>query len=498
MKPFLSRRNFLKLFPALSLFLLPPIKMFFEATRAQAGPNILIFVFDALSARHMPIYGYKRNTTPNIARFAERAIVYHAHHAGGNFTSAGTASLLTGVYPWTHRAIHIHGSVLDRFADENIFAAYPKDGFTYAYTHNILAEILLSQFRKHINLLKQTRELAVDDPEYSDRIFSPDYHVALWAEQLILRGVETKPSSLFGSLLYRLLRLNRKTQLAESYSEQFPRGIPNVDDVYFILEDAVNWLIQEVSSAPKPYLGYFHILPPHEPYNPRKEFIGIFKDGYQPVEKPESTFSMGRSTEELNTGRTEYDENLAYADEEFGRVLSQMELQGLLENTVVIVTSDHGEMFERGIAGHETPVLYEPLIHIPLLISVPGQTQRKDIQEVTSCVDLLPTIAQLSGQTRPAWAEGQVLPGFESGSGVNQRSVFAVEAKSSPKTGPLNKATIAVLKNEYKLIYYQGYSQNPPPELYNLSSDPEELQNIASANPSIVQDLQKEIEGKIS
>ncbi len=65
---------------------------------------MVVIVFDAFSAYNISLYGYQRETTPNIARWAERAVVYHNHNAGGNFTIPGTASLLTGTYPWTHRA----------------------------------------------------------------------------------------------------------------------------------------------------------------------------------------------------------------------------------------------------------------------------------------------------------------------------------------------------------------------------------------------------------
>ena len=171
--------------------------------------------------------------------------------------------------------------------------------------------------------------------------------------------------------------------------------------------------------------------------------------------------------------------------------------KGILDNTIVIVTADHGELFERGIVGHETPALYEPLIHIPLLISVPGQTQRQDVYSLTSCVDLLPTLAKLTGQPAPEWGEGVVLPGFRDEPAQNERSVFAVEAKSSSKLGPLKKLTVAMIKENYKLIYYRGYPKTPAPELFDLSNDPEELQDLASTKPSIAADLQQEIEAKL-
>ena len=73
----------------------------------------------------------------------------------------------------------------------------------------------------------------------------------------------------------------------------------------------------------------------------------------------------------------------------------------------VIFTADHGELFERGVVGHYCPLIYDPLAHIPLIISPPGRTERVDVQTATSSVDVLPTIARMAGLETPAWAEGR-------------------------------------------------------------------------------------------
>ena len=111
-----NRRDFLKLtsLVPLSLSLLRFLKTFAPLT-AQPK-NIAVIVFDAFSAYSISRYGYERVTTPNIDRLAKRAIVYHNHFAGGNFTSPGTASLLTGTLPWTHRAFRPNSKVAKSFA----------------------------------------------------------------------------------------------------------------------------------------------------------------------------------------------------------------------------------------------------------------------------------------------------------------------------------------------------------------------------------------------
>src|SRR5712691_5740932 len=115
--PRLKRRDFLKL----AAFFPPALALsnFFSA-QDSAGrspatnlPNVIVVLFDAMTARNLSVYGYHRETTPNFERFAERATVYHAHDSAGNFTIPGTSSLLTGMYPWTHRAIN-NGGLVDR------------------------------------------------------------------------------------------------------------------------------------------------------------------------------------------------------------------------------------------------------------------------------------------------------------------------------------------------------------------------------------------------
>jgi arylsulfatase A-like enzyme len=195
--------------------------------------------------------------------------------------------------------------------------------------------------------------------------------------------------------------------------------------------------------------------------------------------------------------RRQYDEYIAYADSEFARLYDFMAQAGLLDNTYVVLTSDHGEMFERGIKGHNTPVLYEPLVHIPLLISKPGQRQREDAYTPTSCVDLLPTLLHVTGRAIPDWCEGEVLPTFGNQAADGERSIFSIEAKENPKHAPLTKGTIALIRGRYKLIHYFGYDgYENEYELYDLVNDPEEMENLYLSRKSIAADLRRELKKK--
>ncbi|HVN15826.1 MAG TPA: sulfatase-like hydrolase/transferase, partial [Anaerolineales bacterium] len=114
MKSKFNRRDFLKLAGLTPLSFTAP--RLIKGALPTGQKNVLVVVFDAFTASNMSLYGYPRQTTPNLTRLAERAIVYHNHYAGGNFTTPGTASLLTGTLPWTHRAFTLNTMVDVSFA----------------------------------------------------------------------------------------------------------------------------------------------------------------------------------------------------------------------------------------------------------------------------------------------------------------------------------------------------------------------------------------------
>jgi len=171
----------------------------------------------------------------------------------------------------------------------------------------------------------------------------------------------------------------------------------------------------------------------------------------------------------------------------------------MLENTWVVLTSDHGEMFERGIWKHTTRTLFQPIIRVPLLISAPGQETRQDVYAHTSSVDLMPTLLHAVGQRVPDWSEGQILPPYAEKEPKNDRSIFVVEAKSNPKFGPLTKGTVAMIKGSYKLVYYTGYEGfDGEFELFNLEDDPEELKDLYGSAGSVSGALEGELLEKIA
>jgi arylsulfatase A-like enzyme len=493
-----SRREFLKLasLAAASGLSSHIIRSRLPATLDDSRPNIILLLFDTLSALHLQIHGYQRKTTPNLAHFAERATVYHSHYSPGNFTTSGTASLVTGVYPWKHRGTHIRGTVLDRYATRNLFKLFSDSQYTcFAFSHNMLVNILLSQFADRIDHLPMPTEVAIADRNITDYLLAKDYRAAIQSEESFLKSPGGDSNSLFFSLITWLIRAITTKKINQSLVEKFPRGVPQNHDIFYLLEDTFDWLLPQLKSLQNPYLAYLHLMPPHAPYNTRVEFIDTFKDDWTPIEKPEHVFTKNEPFFYLNILRGMYDEYLSYVDAEFGRFYEMLSQSNMLENTWLIVTSDHGEMFERGISYHNTETLYESIIRIPLLISQPGQVSRQDIYETTSAIDVLPTLLHLIGEKPPGWSDGHILPPFQD---FHPGEIFAVDAKSSPRFGPLSVATLAMIRDQYKLIKYRGYSGvDDFYELYDLEKDPEELADLTNQKSTLAADLIEMLERKL-
>jgi arylsulfatase A-like enzyme len=445
-------------------------------------PNILILIFDALSARNMSLYGYPRKTTPQIEEASKSGIIYHRHYSAGNFTSPGVGSFLTGTYPWTHRSFNVGGSVIPDYQNRNLFSLLNKDYFTFSYTHNDFVEIFFDQFHENIDFWIPQEEFCLG----SLHTFPGDY----LAKQTISNEVDEflfwrtpRPSAaLFSSRFVHKMQQSMMEKINREFQDEFPRGIPNFTTKFFRLEDALDWILENLEKLPQPYLGYIHLYPPHYPYNTRKEFIGIFDDHWNPPEKPNHPLSQNYSQDMLNYHRMQYDEYIAYADAEFGRFFSNLQQQDLLSDTLLILTSDHGEIFERGILAHDSATLFEPLCNIPLIIWSPSHHNGLNFHSPTSSVDLLPTFLSLLGEPVPGWSEGNILPGFTGASAKPHGNVFLVEAKENPKLTELTKVSLSLIKGDYKIIHYLGYTEAENDyEFYNLINDPDELINLADS-----------------
>jgi arylsulfatase A-like enzyme len=502
----ISRRDFMKLSALAAGSVWGASRLHSPPRVLDTGkPNILIFVFDAMSARHVSLYGYPRKTTTNLEKFAERASVYHTHHSAANFTTSGTASMLTGLYPWTHRAINYRGLIDRSLADRNLFHLVGREYVRFAFTQNYWADVLLSQFEQDLDYhLPCDMYSEIERASIQPHDMPNDRAMAYYAFQDFL-DLGAESLNLFpGSLLLASADLSRHLARAKDAPfEDYPLGLP-VSALTFSYRNehvfqGINQSIKELASRSQPYLAYFHLWSPHDPYHPHRDYIGRFQDDLKPSDKLRHPLANGdHSASELLEERLHYDEMVANVDAEFGRLMLELEAANLLQNSYVIVTSDHGELFERGELGHASPLMYAPVTHIPLLIRAPGQTQRTDYHSLTSNLDLVPTLLKLLDQDAPGWLEGRLLPGF-GGNEDASRSFFPMMAKDNPTFQPLKHATFTLLKGPHELFFYTGYPDHPDTfELYNLHEDPNELQDLFKKDINTASLLKEELLDTIS
>ncbi len=495
----LSRRDFLKLLAGTSAGL---GALGFKGLRdlALAGndkqPNIIVLVFDAMSARNLSLYGYPRPTTPNLERFAQRATVYHAHYSAGNFTVPGTASMLTGLYPWHHRAF-AQRSLMRSGLSENLFRVAP-DHHGVGWTQNIWADVLLRQLHAEM-------DDHLPSPLFSDKSLAAmpsqrlpnDSVVAYYALDEFLFSSHQILNPYPGSALLGYMDITRGLldNRARAQEGEYPFGVPNNSYYTFRHPQVFEGLLGEIIERTRdnsPWLGYFHLFSPHTPYCPRKQFTGIFPEIRLPYQKRHPLAAHHADAKTIRYLRDRYDEFIADLDHEFGLLVDALEREGVLETSYLFVTSDHGEMFERGEWGHGSPLLYDPVIHIPLVVSAPGQRERRDVFAPTCNTDLVPTIAHLIGASVDG-LDGRLLPEL-GGETDAARSLFSMVAMYNSSFQPIGEGTVALIRGSLKVIHYRGYEKAPTDfEMYDLDDDPFELKDLVPRQPSEFAQVKEEL-----
>ncbi|MBC7875870.1 MAG: sulfatase-like hydrolase/transferase [Anaerolineales bacterium] len=482
----ISRRDFLKFAGMTTASVLAARPLNFLDSAGVEGHNIIIILCDSFSAKHLSLYGYPRQTTPNIDAFAERSTVFHNHYSGGNFTTTGTASMLTGMIPWKHRALNLGGLVRSEFIGSNPYTLLGSDYFRFAFSQNPFPDRLIGQYYKDIDRFLPPSAYSLQKDFSPLSVFDNDRVLASIAIEDFLLPIQD--STVAGTALFGYINKNRILTNPRNQKITYRHGIPEVLEswslISYLNEEIYSGLYSELihlASKASPYFAYFHLYSPHFPYRPRNDFLKLFRDdGFKPVSKPIHPLASGVDEGSLISLSALYDKQIVQVDDEFGRLIAKLNKDGILENSYLIFTSDHGELFERGFFGHGDEFMYEPVLHIPLIIRAPGQAKRDDIFALTSNIDILPTILSIAGKSPAPDVDGQVLPGL-GGQTDEDRLIFSIYAGKNPAFGRLEKAVISMRRREYKLIAYLGYDNfDHVFELYDLEKDPDELDNLVS------------------
>ena len=357
-----------------------------NALNADAQRFNVIFIFvDALRADHLSVYGYHRDTSPNLRRFAERASVF-----------------------------------------ENAFTPSP-------YTFEAFPKFMKSSYW--------------------------DAHVETWTEVLERSGYNT---ILFPRRISTMLR--------------YVKGMSKVvRDGSKGLKETVDSTIDVLGKEPsdKPFCAFVYVSDPHMPYAGHSEY------------------NFGSSIVDR------YDGEVAYTDSHLGRLFDWLEQSGKIENTAVVLMSDHGESLgERAVYKHTTQ-LYNEQMRVPMIVHVPRMSARR-VTDYVSTIDLGSTLLNAVGIECPAEYMGASLLPLMRGEMFTRLSVYGEQTMTEDSryvpldqyVYPSTKKYAIVGQDGYKLIYNREANSF---ELFNLKDDPAELRNLYHRMPELAAEMTQKL-----
>jgi arylsulfatase A-like enzyme/Tfp pilus assembly protein PilF len=227
-----------------------------------------------------------------------------------------------------------------------------------------------------------------------------------------------------------------------------------------VVNVALDWLRQPRSEE-TPFFAWVHLYDPHAPYSAPEPYASRFADD-------------------------PYDGEVAYTDFLIGQLLDGLDELGALEQTVILVTADHGE----GLEDHDEPghglFLYDPTVLVPLILRLPGQEHAGlEVGDQVRLIDIAPTLLELTDLPVPTEFEGASLTPFLVGEGTSRP---AYSETYFPRLHFGWQELYALRNDEYKYILA------PRPELYLIDADPEEATNLVDAQPARAAAMRAELE----
>jgi arylsulfatase len=403
------------------------------------APNVILIVADQLRADRIHAYGNPRLTTPNLDQLASRGVRFARYFTVGSWTAPSFSALHTSLYPSRTGVTLLWRPdmpVLNK--DVPVMAEVFKDHgyYTTAVVNNSLAGHALT-----------------------GRGFDEYYEGAAVA-----------------------LDVTERVGLAANAQYRAPAT----------LERVIPWLDRNHS---KRFFLYVHFWEPHSPYDPPPE-DDIFKSdaypymsdtGYDVAHGPLKRLAMLGDQKAIERLYQLYDGKIHYVDRYIGKLLDHVRELGLEGNTIVALTSDHGELMfshPKDYLTSDHRSLYDENLHIPFIVAGPGIPQGKVVEGLGSNIDSAPTLLDLAGLPNLDDAEGHSLVSMIRGSGLPvNHYIFAEEDLGNPAR--------SVRSENYRLIKYfwDGKLQ-----LFDLKRDPRELTDVAKENPSVLAELSAQLE----
>lgn len=418
-------------------------------------PNVLLIVIDTLRADHLTSYGYDRRTTPHIDRLAEEGVLYEECISSSSWTLPAHASLFTGLFARDHRTT--------------------SENWTLDESFETLAELL--------------KEAGYHTGGFSNNVWTNDVSG-------LKRGFDT---------FLEMWREQPEREKGISFDD------PTVDmGAARTNEEIFAWL-DGLSDKSRPFFVFINYFEPHLPYRPTQPHDDDFlteKIDQGTIRRLRSFYSpreygyilgvpwMEVSAREIEILTALYDGEIAYVDSMIGQLVKGLETRELLDNTLLVITSDHGEhLGEHHMLEHKLSV-YDPLLRVPLILRNPGRIPAGvRITTQVQAHDVFGTILDTTGVRKdflPRLPLEDRAHEYTFAELAYPRIFLDVIAKEIPgwDASAFARSLKVVRGQRYKLIW----GSDDRLELYDLAADPGEMQNLAGSQPAVLEKMQKVLE----
>lgn len=434
-----------------------------RAVAPAGAPDVFLISMDTTRADHMSTYGYERETSPHLTALAADGLNFTQGRSPAQWTVPGHASMLTGMYPSRHGAHYVGGWS----AGPAIYGR--RRVFPLAEDKTTLAEVLHGRgwatgaFVANFANLYRGFGMAQGFQRYEDHpqlLLRPIPHVVGFVQQF---------SPAFMKKPFR--SAHDINAAAFDWMDTLPQGRPAF--VFLNYLEPHHWI------AAPPYDRWAKDLPNAK----RLARKGLFTH----------KIPAGLSAEESEFVTANYDGQILAMDAALGELVAELKRRGRYENALIVVSADHGELLgEHDIVGHGGRMMYEGLLHVPMVVKLPGATRAKGVvDDPVQVVDILPTVLD---------AVGAPVPGGVQGSPMRQvaRNSLA-EEHINPEFVSFygevyNRALRVIYDGPYKLIS----SSRGEKLLFDLTKDPNENNDLAKQEAERVASMESELEAAMS
>jgi len=428
--------------------------------------NVVVVVIDALRASDVGCYGRRDDTTPNIDGLAEESLVFERCFAASNKTDVSMSSIMSGKYPREHGITH-HGT---RHNEGNLARLENR-------SPKFLPELLTEHGYETLGVdwMGRWHEWGYDH-----------YGVESGGRNVQDTG-DTVAEKAFNRVKDAVLEL--PDPLLTPIMKQYYRRA-GYNDFRADCEALTDIAIDRIEDADEPFFTLLHYWDVHPPYLPPEEHKSKFdydgedehlskyfgKGGKGPLSAAFQAYARGEQTH-MSDAKEAYDGAISWVDEQLGRLLTYLREEELLEETMVVVTADHGHNFgEHGIFSDNVG-LYDTSIHVPLVVHHPNHEPDR-VEGLVQLTDIAPTVLDYADIGVPKGVRGNVLP-------ATREYAFAESIEHRMQMIRTDEWKLIVPRDVEYLRSRAWYDGDGSPELYDLKSDPGETTNVATDYPDM-------------